>query len=259
VPATCLIGYTGFVGSNLFSRFSFNDTFRSSNIGTIRGKHYDLLVCAGAPAAKWKANQDPENDLAALGHLIENLADVRPAEAILISTVDVYPVTERVDESYDCRCQSNHAYGRNRLHLENAFAELFPQSQIVRLPGLFGPGLKKNVIYDLLHDNCLQAINSESVFQYYDVSRLWEDLQLVRRSGLSLVNFSSEPIVTRDILDAYFPEKKVGPGSGPPVRYDIRSLHAGLFGGTDGYCFDSHTVLDSLGKFIEMSRRGATA
>src|SRR6202011_1684359 len=103
--------------------------------------------------------------------------------------------------------------------------------------------LKKNVIYDLLHDNCLEAIHPNGVFQYYDLTELWNDLQRIQRHQLSLVNLVTEPIQTETVRRTYFPHKEIGAGKGPESRYDIRSRHAGLFGGRNGYRFDSDEVL----------------
>jgi hypothetical protein len=258
-PRGCLIGSSGFVGSNLSARHAFTDLFRSTNIGEIRGRQYDLLVCAGAPAEKWKANQQPEKDRANIDGLIQNLAETRASTAILISTVDVYPVMRDVDESYNCESVPNHAYGTNRLYLETAFRSMFPGSHIVRLPALFGPGLKKNVIYDLLHDNCLDAINPASTFQYYDVSALWDDLGVVQKNRLPLVNLVTEPLGTKLIVDTYFPQKQAGPGKGAPAHYDLRSRHADLFGGTHGYRFNGEAVLARLGAYIQSIGQGVAA
>jgi hypothetical protein len=52
---------------------------------------------------KWRANQQPEEDRAAIDGLVQNLAEVRVSRVILISTVDVYPITAGVGESFDCR------------------------------------------------------------------------------------------------------------------------------------------------------------
>ena len=67
---TCLIGYTGFIGSNLARQYDFTEFFRSTNIREIEGRAYDLLVCAGISAAKWLANRAPEEDRAAIDRLL---------------------------------------------------------------------------------------------------------------------------------------------------------------------------------------------
>lgn len=259
MPRTCLIGYTGFIGSNLKRQHDFTEYYRSTNIDRIRGEHYDLMVCAGVSAAKWQANQRPDEDRAAIDSLVDHLSQVRASRVILISTVDVYPVTKGVDESFECGGHPNHAYGSNRLQLEKTLGALFPELYIARLPAVFGPGLKKNVIYDLLHNNCLGAIDPGSTFQYYDTTCLWRDLQVMQKSQAPIVNLATEPIVTRTIVETYFPGAQIGPGSASPAYYDVRSLYADAFGGRNGYRFDASEVLYRLGKFIHMTRGGASA
>ena len=132
-----LIGYTGFVGSNLLSQTPFDHSYNSQNIKDIRGKEYDLVVCAGVSSVKWRANKFPQEDFLQIENLINNLNQTHFKKIILISTIAVY------DNPAD------NAYGRNRLFLENYLTNKYPTT-IIRLPALFGKGLKKNAIYDLL-------------------------------------------------------------------------------------------------------------
>lgn len=248
---TCLVGYTGFVGSNLLDQNRFDDRYRSTNIDQIRGKSYDLLVCAGVPAVKWHANKFPEEDLANIDRLFDHLSTARVDRFVLISTVDVYPQTVAVDESFDCSSAPNHPYGTHRLDLERKLASIFPKLHVVRLPGLFGPGLKKNVIYDLLHDNCLSAINPDSTFQYYDLTCLWNDVSTVLAQKLPLVNLVTEPIATRTIIERFFPAKQVGAEAAKPGRYQISTRFASAFGKSGEYRFDAGEVLKQLARYIQ--------
>src|SRR5262245_29185877 len=84
-----LIGYTGFVGGNLLKQAPFEGRFNSKNVEAIAGQTYDLVVCAGAPPEKWKANRNPEADGKAIGRLTAALEQVNAAQVVLISTVDV--------------------------------------------------------------------------------------------------------------------------------------------------------------------------
>ena len=248
-----LVGHSGFVGGNLARQSSFERVFNSANIGEIEGQEFDLLVCAGVRAVKWWANQNAEADRASIDALLASLRQVKSRETIVISTIDVYPHPSAVDESTPLEGVANHAYGTNRLFFEREMQRLFPLVRIVRLPGLFGAGLKKNVIFDLIHGNGLEKINPDSVFQYYDLSRLAADLETVRRHNLSLVNFATEPLPTRDIIARYFPGTVVGQEALPAGSYDMRTLHAAAFNGSGDYLESTSQVLDRLGTFIEGS------
>jgi nucleoside-diphosphate-sugar epimerase len=250
---TALVGHTGFIGSNLARQFEFDECYDSKTIGEIRGRELDLLVLAGVSAVKWWANQNPAEDRARIDGLLANLAEVRAREVVVLSTVDVYPVNSGVDESFDCHSLPNHTYGANRLHFEDAMRELFNDVTTVRICGVFGPGLKKNVIYDLLHDNCLGMINPASSFQYYNVSRLWTDLERLRKTDIRLINFVTEPIVTQEIIGRFFPGKAVGASPSPEAHYDVRTIYSSQFDGAGPYLMRAEEVMADLAEFVQVA------
>jgi nucleoside-diphosphate-sugar epimerase len=245
-----LIGHTGLVGGNLRRQTDFDDHYNSKNIEQIAGKGYELIVCAGAPAVKWKANQEPEADLANLARLMEPLAQASAEHLVLISTVDVYPNPVGVDERTPIEDEGHHPYGRHRHMLEKFVQDRFDHT-IVRLPGLFGPGLKKNVIYDFLHDNRVQAIHPDAVFQFYDLDLLWGDLEKAVAAPTNLVNFATEPVEVHEITRRVFGFEFDNPLERPPARYDMRSIHADLFGGRPPYLYDRDEVLEGMRRFVE--------
>jgi hypothetical protein len=120
----------------------------------------------------------------------------------------------------------------------------------MRLPGVFGPGLKKNVIYDFLHGNMLERIHADSVFQFYDVTRLWSDAERARALGLRLVNVATEPLSVRRIARDVFGREFDAAPPWPPAAYDFRSCHARLFGGSDGYLYGAAQVMTDLKAFV---------
>ncbi len=257
---TALIGYTGFVGRTLAGQRSFDDTFNSKNIEEIAGREYDFIACAGARAEKWRANADPDADWRALTRLAEPLCRARARKLLLISTVDVYPSPVQVDENVFINPGAE-AYGRHRLLLEKFLADHF-DTLIVRLPGLFGKGLKKNVIYDFLHENQLEKIDSRGSFQFYDMRQLWADCQTaLQQPGLRLVNFAVEPVtvaeVARVVLGRDF--EQVPDRSRPPASYDFRTRHAAVFGGSGGYLHGCEEVLRRLAEYADAERRGPAA
>lgn len=249
---TALVGHTGFVGSNLLRQTSFDDLYRSTDIHEIAGRCYSLVVCAGAPAEKWKANRDPEADRAGIERLAAAVQRAEIDELVLISTVDVYPEPVGVDEATPIDPQAGHPYGRHRLELEHRLRARF-RTRVLRLPGLFGPGLKKNVVYDFLHHNALDRIPAEGVFQFYPLARLWADVGRVRAAGLELVNLATEPVSVRELAREAFGLELAGPipSDAPAPRYDFRTRHAALFGGRGGYLLSRDEVLDALRRFVE--------
>lgn len=252
--ATALVGYTGYVGTTLLSQIEFDELYNSKNISDLAGKKFDSLICAGAPAVKWKANQQPEEDLANLQILMSSLEKVEVKKFILISTVDVYATPFRVDENKQINPQESDAYGRNRYILEQFVMNHFSDYLIIRLPGLFGKGLKKNFIYDMIHTNCLHLSHYESVFQFYDMSRLWKDIQVAIEKDLKIVNFATEPVSVAEIAKVCFGETFTNVTEKNPVHYDMRSVYASYFGKQGDYLVTKVEVLDQISQFVKAEK-----
>jgi nucleoside-diphosphate-sugar epimerase len=251
--AKALIGFTGFVGGNLDRQQSFDDRYNSKNIQTIDGKQYDLLVCAGVPAVKWLANKEPEQDRKVLAGLRDHLSRVSADKVVLISTVDVYPYPVDVDEFSPIDIDSSQPYGKHRLEFEQFVSEQF-DSLIVRLPGLFGHGLKKNVIYDFLHDNEVFKINLAGVFQFYYLEHLTRDIEIAINNGLKLINFATEPTSVAEVARICLGHEFENEVDAPAAVYNYRSRYAELYGGKNGYLYDKQQVLNDLKAYVRQEK-----
>ena len=146
-----LVGYTGFVGSNLYASGAFEAAYHSKNIRSAFGTRPELLIYAGLRAEKYLANDYPAKDLELIREAEENIANIHPQKLILISTIDVFKTPACVNEYSDVDTDGLHAYGYHRYLLECRVREQYPDALIVRLPALFGRNIKKNFIYDYLH------------------------------------------------------------------------------------------------------------
>jgi dTDP-4-dehydrorhamnose reductase len=246
-----LIGYSGFVGSLLLRQTDFAGRFRSTNIGEVGDTYWDTVICAAAPAAKWIANRNPEADRANIDALIGNLDRVQCRRFILISTVDVFGSPIGVDESSPVEEDGLHAYGLNRRLLEKFVERRFENHLIVRLPGLVGPGLRKNVIFDLLNENNLHMIDSRGVFQFYPMINLWYDLQIALESGLKLVHLTAEPVSVAEVAREGFNMRFDRELGGPPAHYDLRSIHAEQFGGPEAYQYSRRESIQAVRAYAQ--------
>ena len=246
-----LIGHTGFVGSNLKAAGHYDAFFNTSNSSDMRGQSFTEVVCAGVSAVKWKANKDPNSDWAGIENLIDNLRQINTQRFVLISTIDVYKDPISVTEA-DEPIEEGGAYGVHRKRLECFVAKTFSNHLIIRLPALYGPGLKKNAIYDLQHDNMVEAIDPRGSFQWYDVSRLESDMRRISEAGLSLINVAAEPVMMSEIADLYFPGKlRPADETKPAASYDMRTKYATVLGGEGSYHFSHKRVIDGIGNYLK--------
>jgi hypothetical protein len=158
-----LVGYSGFVGSNLCAQHEFTMLANSKNIHEAFGTAPDLCVYAGIRAEKYLANTAPEKDRDQIMEAIENIKRIHPKQLVLISTIDVYKNPTAVSEADPIDTNGLHPYGLHRYILETWVRENIPDHVIVRLPGLFGKNIRKNFIYDLI--TIIPAVLNKSKYQ----------------------------------------------------------------------------------------------
>jgi sugar phosphate isomerase/epimerase len=251
-----VVGCTGFVGSTLMDHLPNADGYNSKNIEDIIDKTYDTIICAGLPAAKWWINQNPDEDLANLSRLQSALAKAEcKGRFVLISTIDVHDVSRPDGQDDETIVPAEHAYGKHRLMMEAWVKERYPDSwRIVRLAGLFGVGLKKNVIYDLLNDNMVDSVCMNHSFQWYDMGQLFSDVdRACADPSLGAYNLYSEPVRVDEMIASVFPEfvdRLKDNVAANPVVYAIKTSRT-----ASGWACSKDDVLSQMRHFVQLYRK----
>lgn len=251
---SALIGHTGFVGGNILKNGQFDDLYNSKNIGDIEGKDYDLVVSAANRAEMWRINQEPEVDRAEIDEFISHIRKANIGKLVLISTVGVYKNPNGANEDTPIETEGLLPYGLNRYYLEQFCRENF-DTTIVRLPGLFGDGLKKNVIFDLLHSNMIEKIHADGTYQYYNLENIWKDIQIALENHLELINLAVPPVTTREVARVAFGIDFTNiPEGVNPGFWDMHSKYASLYGGEGNYLYTKEQELAGIKAFVEQER-----
>lgn len=298
-----LVGYTGFVGSNIYEAGEFDAVYNSKNIEQAFGTNPDLLIYAGLRAEKYLANNSPKEDMNLILQAEENITRINPQNLVLISTIDVFKDPRDVDENSVIDVDGLHAYGYNRYQLELWTRKQYPNALIIRLPGLFGKGIKKNFIYDFINvipfmlsetkfkelasanaelnkfyfrqDNNFYKVNvsdgdreqlknifnslnfsalnftdSRSSYQFYNLARLWNDIQTALKAGIKVWHPATEPVSVDELYKALTGVTFVNKLSGIPADYNYKTIYAEAFGGSDGYISDKRSVIEEIRKFV---------
>lgn len=243
-----LIGHTGLVGSNLTAQHHFSHLYNSRNIDQIQANEFDLVVCAGAPGNKRLANQDPEQDKQSIQKLMTALSHIRTNKLVLISTIDVlHPVEEKYEDA-PIDLKALFPYAKHRRELELFVRERFQHALIIRLPGIFGNGLKKNPIYDMMSGN-LQYVNPNARLQFYSLEHLWNDIRIAQENFLKVLNIATEPTSLTDIAQDIF-SITLPASEAEPVNYDMRSHHAKFWRSNSPYLYQKERVFEDLRFFV---------
>lgn len=303
-----LVGSTGFVGGNLLAKHTFAAECHSSDITAQYGTRPDLCVYAGVPAAMFLANADPEADLAVMRAARENIRQIAPKRLVLISSIAVLADSRGVYEDSPVQdTEGLPAYGKNRLQLERWVREDFPDALIVRLPALYGAGIRKNFLFDLhtitpamlrpekyselaaksplvksaytLADNGFYKLNgtadpaalraffaandfnalaftdARSRYQFYNLGRLWSDMEAARAADVKLLHLCTPPVSAAEVYTAVTgKEDWHNELPKPPFDYDLRSRHAALLGGSGDYLCTKQQELDDITRFMRSWR-----
>ena len=224
-----LVGSTGFVGTNLQKYHKFDTLVNSSNIETIAGKSFDFVVVAAPSAEKWRVNQ---NDIAAMDDmrnivsLIEILRTIEVTRnLVLVSTIDA---------------SFYHPYGINRAFFEYEVLEHVNNSRAVRLPALYGGGLKKNLIYDLSNgrSDMLATVNPESTFQFVNIEYACDIILSYGEEGIREI--ITEPVAAQEVASIF---NTVLPGN------DWKKVSYNIDPGPDEYDFTKQEVLDDIKEY----------
>ncbi|MDE6621916.1 MAG: NAD(P)-dependent oxidoreductase [Lachnospiraceae bacterium] len=155
-----LVGYTGFVGSNLYARARnrIKGVYNSQNVEKAYGLEPEVLIYAGVRMDKNLANNTPDCDLDLILEAEKNIKAINPQRLVLISTIDVYQNPVGVDETDSVLLGGKggmdngvQPFGLNRYYLEAWVRKNYPDALIIRLPGLYGYNMKDNFIYDYIH------------------------------------------------------------------------------------------------------------
>jgi hypothetical protein len=202
-----LFGSTGLIGCALQEQTTFDQLYSSANFRDISllKRRIDHLVLCCLPATKWKVNQDPLADLQNIFSIVDALQNVHAERITLISTIDVYGHGAQSLCEADDLFLGKPGYGGNRLLFELLIRAQFRSAlvQVIRLPALFHQLIKKNILFDLIHDHETEKINANSAYQWYPLERLWADIAKCPANGT--VNLFPAPIETVEIMEEFFP------------------------------------------------------
>src|SRR5215213_2797017 len=120
----------------------------------------------------------------------------------MISTVCIYPGGTSPDETTPLGTEGLTPYGANRLHMQ-VLSESF-ETLVLRLPQLYGTGLKKGIVYDLLNYYRVEYIWPDGRFQYYDLRRISADTQVALEAGIEALYVATSALTSSRVAAECF-------------------------------------------------------
>lgn len=103
--------------------------------------------------------------------------------------------------------------------------------------------------------SALNFTDSRSVFQFYNLDRLWDDIQTALKAGIQLWHPAAEPVSAGELYQYLTGEIFVNELSGTPADYGYKTLYAPLFGGSGGYISSKGQVMEEIKEFVRYESR----
>ena len=116
---------------------------------------------------------------------------------------------------------------------------------------LFGKGLKKNILYDLLNNQYLNNINRASILQWYSVKNIWKDIVKIINNDIRTINLVSEPLSLDALLKKHFNNNIYKKNEKLAIKTNIKSVHNINSKEKAGYYISKNEILEEMGVFIE--------
>lgn len=253
-----LIGNTGLIGTTLKKKLNFDFEFNSRNICDYNVPDNCDLYLSCLPATKWMVNKDPYSDLKNAQSIINIISSKQYNNIYLFSTIDVYCESnlEADEETFPTVKTLN--YGTNRYLFEVMIEQFlaYKKLKIFRLPALYSPDIKKNVLFDLLNNKNVENINANSFYQWYNLENLIYDVEYYSSNYNNQIVYNLFPaaVETEKIIKELFPEYINKVSRKYIVKYDYKTILT-----ASGYLQSTASSFEGIKLFVNEYRSKPTS
>ena len=115
----------------------------------------------------------------------------------------------------------------------------------------------KAMLKDIFRGIGFSALNftdSRSVYQFYDLSRLWDDIQTALKNDIRLWHPAVEPVSAGELYEYLTGDSFVNELGGIPADYNYKTVYSETFGGKDGYISNKDSIMELIQSFINSYR-----
>ena len=99
--------------------------------------------------------------------------------------------------------------------------------------------------------SALNFTDSRAKYQFYNLGRLWNDIQIALDNDIKLWHPATEPVSASELYEYLSGEKFVNELNGTPADYDYKTIYDDVFKGNNGYIADKNQVLKEIEAFVQ--------
>ena len=187
----CVIGCNGFVGSTIYSYFDNKHDIYGicSRDETIPTNKFDVVINCAGNAKKYLARANPSKDFSTV-NIFQTILKLKFKKLIHISSIDA---SHHPDNNYTI----------SKLIAEECCKLYYPDSVILRLGGLVGKNLKKNIVFDIINNRNLHS-TFDSIYNYISTQEVAKIIHRIIKLKIKnkIINVAaSTPINTKEIIE----------------------------------------------------------
>lgn len=106
-------------------------------------------------------------------------------------------------------------------------------------------------IFRNLDFTALNFTDSRNTYQFYPLSRLWDDINTALSHNLTLWHPATSPLSASEVYKYLTGNEFSNEISDNPLYYDFKTKYASIFGGKDSYLMNKNEVLEDIKAFVK--------
>jgi nucleoside-diphosphate-sugar epimerase len=187
----CIIGHKGFIGNTIYNYFIdkhsvFTIEKKTKNIPK---EEFDIVINCAGNAKKYLSEKKPFEDVLTNAKIFHTILQLKIKKFIHISSISASEIP-------------NNNYTISKLISENYSKLYFPNCIILRIGGVIGPNLKKNVVFDIINNKNL-FITFDSTYNYISTHEIAKIIEKIIKLNIKneIINVAaSQPICVNNII-----------------------------------------------------------
>ena len=104
--------------------------------------------------------------------------------------------------------------------------------------------------------NALNFTDSRSIYQFYCLNRLWDDIQIALKNDIKLWHPATEPISVSELYKYITNTEFKNELSGIPSHYNYKTIYDKIFNGSNGYICSKKEILEEIKNFVAEMTQG---
>jgi hypothetical protein len=98
--------------------------------------------------------------------------------------------------------------------------------------------------------SALNFTDSRGSFQFYNLSYLWDHMQIILEHDIDLINIVTEPVTAEEVYKSVRKSQFINILDKPVPAYDVRSKYVTLFTNNSSYIFNKDFILRDINNFV---------